>query len=877
VTSLIKSRQWLPALALFLVVLSAPPLLGSDAVYFTVWWFIWTLSGLIFWPLAARLIPTPDAGFALAKILGPMFITLAVSWLCTIGIMPFARFSLLALYLAAAILIWGLPKLKNNFIKRISSNINPRLIIAEELIFALLLLLWVFARGLKPELDSLEKMMNIGFINSLWRSETLPALDMWFAGGTINYYYGGHIMTAVMMKISNIQTQISYNLSLATTMALTGCLSFSLGFNLLQPYCQIKKRLIPWISGGLTSLLVSFGGNGHSFWYDPNSPAFPLLRQIARVFPSAAGETGSFWFADSTRYIGHNPPVEDFTIHEFPYYSFLVADLHAHLLNLASVLGLLIILAALWQSGRLRRTAARWEPKLIHHLSVAEGAKDIKLSLALTEMKTTVSDPHIWLLSAFLASFMMTNYWDFIIYFALTAWLAWMQTHDSGVPLISLRSLPVIIMQIMLVLLPFLLLQSPWLTVIVLMLSALFSHLLLAVSADRICYAACKATAVFALAHLVALPFNLNFSAISKTIKLTDRHTSPYQFMIVWGVMISACLIWWAGESLSGRNKKRFVEKKIKYGCQAGEDEQGNIPGISGISPIILDDRTEKNEQNHTSAWRSGKILLAALLTAALILLLIPEVIYVQDIYGAAYQRSNTMFKFTYQAFILLMIVWGAGLGRLLLLPRKIHTKIAVIALTVLLLVPLWYPYAATEQWLGEFKRDNYQSLDGTAPLRSKNSSQIDGDSSGELKSYFELIDWINEHIKGQPTIVEAVSVSYSDYNLVSAFTGLPTIIGWPTHEWLWRQTQDNPDAWSSTIGPRVTEVRQIYQDPDQSLIKGILHKYKVQYIVIGALERSLYSDTDNTPVPNELFLRSLGTAVFEQNGTTFISIADFD
>ncbi len=858
-TSMTGSKQWLPAFSLLLVVILAPVLLGSDASYFLVWWLIWTLSGLIFWPLADRFIPTADGGFALAKILGPILITLTVTWLCTPGFLPFTRLSLLAVFIAAAILIWGLPQFKRKFFERISSDINPRLIIAEELIFALILLLWTFARGLKPELDSLEKMMNIGFINSLWRSDTLPALDMWFAGGTINYYYGGHILTAIMMKISNIQTQISYNLALASTMALTGCLSFSLGFNLLQPHCREKKRYVPWISGGLVSLLVTFGGNGHSFWYDPGSPAFPLFQRITRLLPSEAGEIGSFWFSDSTRYIGHNPPVEDFTIHEFPYYSFLVADLHAHLLNLACVLGLLIILVAAWQSGWLRDTAEIWNRKLLLPAGDDESSKEIRQNPALAEIKNSLLDRRIWLLSAFLASFMMTNYWDFIIYFAVIAWLSWMSTHDTGLPLLSLRGLPVKIIQIMSVILPFLLLQSPWLTVITLLLSALLSHLLLAVAADRICYAASKASALFALAHLLALPFNLNFSAISKTIKLTDRHTSPFQFLIVWGVLISAGLIWWLSEIISSRHKRKA----------AGRDRAEDTSEDEFL--------VETYKQGEFSQWHSGRILLAALFTAALFLLIVPETVYVQDIYGVAYQRSNTMFKFTYQAFVLLMIVWGAGIGRLLVIPRKNQTKIALLVLTVFVIVPLWYPFAATEQWLGEFRKENYQTLDGTVPLRSKDSVQIPGDNNDELRSYFALIDWINENVEGQPTIVEAVSESYSDYNLVSAFTGLPAVVGWPTHEWLWRQTQDDPDAWTLSVWPRVTEVRQIYTEADRDLIRDILRKYEVEYIVIGALERSLYSDISENPVPNEKFLRSLGEAVYDQAETTLIRIEDFN
>ena len=33
--------------------------------------------------------------------------------------------------------------------------------------------------------------MDVGFMNTLWRTDYLPALDMWLAGEKINYYYFG--------------------------------------------------------------------------------------------------------------------------------------------------------------------------------------------------------------------------------------------------------------------------------------------------------------------------------------------------------------------------------------------------------------------------------------------------------------------------------------------------------------------------------------------------------------------------------------------------------------------------------------------------------------------------------------------------------------
>ena len=847
----------MPALLLIAVPLLATQVLGSDYPYFIVWWLVWTLSGIIFWPLASLFVSGHDAGFAVAKIMGPMIITIIVCWFSGLGFLPFTRYSLLILYLSAAIVIWGWPQINKKFRQRFVVDLNPKLIIAEEIIFASILLLWAFARGLKPELDSLEKMMNLGFLNSLWRSSTLPALDMWFAGETINYYYGGHILTSILMKISGIKPQISYNLALSSTMALTGTLSFTLGYQILQRHCREKRRFLPWFSGTIVALLICFGGNGHSILYDTKSPLHPMLRKIAGILPNMTGNVDSFWFSDSTRFIGHNPPVEDFTIHEFPYYSFLVADLHAHLLNLACVIGLLIIITSLWRRGWLQEKSELWDRELILKLARNEetDSKKIRISLAIAEVKGSFSDTKIWLLAVFLACFMMTNFWDFIIYFALISWLSWLITHSSTLPLIRWQALPVFIIQVALIMTPFLMVKSPLLALFLYLVAAIINHLLLIIATDRLSYAAAKVSALFALAHLIALPFNLNFSAISKTIKLTDRHTSLYQFLVVWGVMLGAGFIWCLSELLLVR----------QYALKENESKKAeNQPSLSSDTIFLL---------------RSDRILLSAIFVAAVILLIIPELIYVKDIYGADYQRSNTMFKFTYQAFVLLMLIWGVGLSKMIANWRQSTArKVVVILLVLAMIVPFWYPFTATEQWLGTFTPENYISLDGTTTLRNKNSSEISGDNVGELKSYFTLIDWINNNIKGQPVIIEAVSVSYSDFNLVSAFTGLPTVVGWPTHEWLWRQTPDNPDAWANLVAPRIDEVRQVYTDPDHRKVLDILKKYKIEYIVLGALERELYSSVSSEiPVANEIFLRSLGTAVFDQDGTCLIKFAKSD
>lgn len=124
----------------------------------------------------------------------------------------------------------------------------------------------------------------------------------------------------------------------------------------------------------------------------------------------------------------------------------------------------------------------------------------------------------------------------------------------------------------------------------------------------------------------------------------------------------------------------------------------------------------------------------------------------------------------------------------------------------------------------------------------------------------YKAILWLRENISGQPVIVEANGDSYTDYDRVSANTGLPTIIGWPVHEWLWRGSYDE-------AGKRIPEVAAIYESKDLAKTKEILKKYNVEYIFVGSLEREKYKQLDEEKI------KSLGTIVFESGRTKIIKI----
>ncbi len=89
------------------------------------------------------------------------------------------------------------------------------LIACEELLFLTVLYIWAYVHSFAPDIHGLEKYMDYGFVNSFMRSTYLPPRDMWFAPYSINYYYFGHLITAMLTKLTGMPTAITFNLDIS--------------------------------------------------------------------------------------------------------------------------------------------------------------------------------------------------------------------------------------------------------------------------------------------------------------------------------------------------------------------------------------------------------------------------------------------------------------------------------------------------------------------------------------------------------------------------------------------------------------------------------------------------------------------------------------
>jgi uncharacterized membrane protein len=130
-----------------------------------------------------------------------------------------------------------------------------------------------------------------------------------------------------------------------------------------------------------------------------------------------------------------------------------------------------------------------------------------------------------------------------------------------------------------------------------------------------------------------------------------------------------------------------------------------------------------------------------------------------------------------------------------------------------------------------------------------------------------QAIDWLNTHVSGDPVIVEAALYNeYTHLGRVSAFTGLPTLIGWGGHEEQWRFNWLAQPGRANVLGERLNAVKLIYTNDNDAFVLSLLHSYRVSYVYVGAAERQTYGQ-------NVDHFASFLKPVYSQAGVTIYAV----
>ena len=771
-----------------------------------VWWLlVIELLGLVSFPLAFVVFPgLRDRGWGFSKLLGLLIMAWLVWLPSSLRLLPFDRWAVILAFavvaLAGAALAWRLRVRLRLFVLA-----RWRLLAINEGLFVVAFLVFTWIRALDPDLWHIyrggEKPMELAFINALLRSRYMPPLDPWFAGGSINYYYYGQYLAALLIKLTGVIPTTAFNLMIPLLFGLC----FAGAFSVLA---GLTRRWWAGLVGGVALVVVSnLDGVSQTF------ANFAAMRagQLPAPF--------DYWA--SSRVI-------PYTINEFPFWSFLYADLHAHLIDLPIVVLIVGLVASLL--GHARRDAGRLLPAL-PTLAVAA------LALGATWLVNTWDLPTCALLIVAALTLRLLPFGGEARWGQARALLRWPVVRQWG----------------------------------------------LAVGAT------------LAAAYALYLPFHATFQNFTSGIGGVTTPTNPEKFGILFGIWLFLIISFLVveltdrlrrdlGPALVALNDTFLLEPMALWLVAA------SVVAVTAMAAFIslkvalalllaltlylgLDLR-------HSPA----RLMTFALIALGLAIALGVELIYIRDFLDhSVWERMNTVFKFYYQVWVCFSLggalaftqlirrafdlrplerawaLWEASAARASwedadyasaapdapgfsgaasphveaapsgILPRALW----VLALALLLGGSLIFDvqgtrarvndpaiWAAVQPPPGGVQPQGL-SLDGMAYMR------------GWYPEDYAAITWINAHIAGAPTIVEASGNPYMWYSRVSIYTGLPDVLGWGSHE----AQQRYPDQ----VWARQAAVANFYATADPNVALTFLRNYHVSYVYVGQMERTCY------------------------------------
>lgn len=575
------------------------------------------------------------------------------------------------------------------------------------LVFFVFFLLMLELRFVNPSISYAEKFMDHAFLASIMRSPVVPPLDPWFAGGTLNvYYYLGYWMFGALGLVTGTPSPVVFNLGLPTVLANAAVAMFALAHLLCN-----RLRWLPL----LTFLVVN--------------PSF--------VWQMIQGKGIGSVLWDSTRTIPN-------AINEYPIFSFVWGDLHAHVISIFNQVLLLFL--------------------LVYSLKFWKNAeKKERLVLVLLTALSLGSVPLI-------------NAWDVILYAPLTVFVGYLIWYNSRVPEgTQAEGITGVLKQTVTLLREGRkggkkehLLCRPW------------SYLLL----------------VPVLSVALYLPYYLQMNTRGiQGIGLVHSPTPVTAFLLVNGIFIVIFLVYLIRDII---RKPAWLLSPIPFAI-AGYASAG-----IAVLPLVY------------FLLRKKRTPAEFLAITGLLIIILAEFFYLKDNMGDVYYRMNTVFKFYLPAWIIMgasafsmvSLMLEEPVARMRITRGMKNAALVVVVGTLLVLplvVPLDYPY-----------RD--ATLDGLAYL--------DGAHPGDARAVRYL-----RSLEGVSGIVEAEGGDYTYFARISSFTGIPTIIGMPFHEFMWRA-----DGWTD----RARDVKTIYEDPHQT--RTLMDQYGMTHLYVGDPERERYT-----------------------------------
>jgi YYY domain-containing protein len=774
-----------------------------------LWLFALEAAALAVTPLALLLFRRlPDRGYLLAKPLGVLLLAYPVWLIVSLKLVTFTQTTILAV-LFALIAMGVLTFVRSRVELTAFLKGNWPLILFSE---ALFLIAFFALRELRLENPDLwhpfrggEKPMDLAFFTAVTRSTTLPPYDPWFAGGYVNYYYLGQFFTATLTRLTAIPPEVAFNLAIPTYFALTIAGAFSVAYNLAAtvkgllrraPRFRTIPRWSPYAAGLLGAVFVAVAGNfdaldqyaerlaAVSSWrldtplplVDPVANGIGGLWQV--LFHGAELRPFDYW--RSSRML---PPTISIT--EFPYFSFLFADLHAHMMAIA--FEVLAIAAGLSLVLRRRGEEQKWQ----------EWGTIVLLGLIVGSLR--------WLSS-----------WDYppFLLLALAA-VAISERHaEGGLAATAIR----LGLKLALLAGVSILAYKPFLDAYQAPTSGVQPAPEQTPIVQYLAHFGIFAALIGAWLLFLAVRV-LRWTGLLQAMTMTELSTRGTIILSLLAIVLGS-LVFAAGVLLT------YDQPLVAF----------LLPAFVLVAILAVRELWLRRPD--------GGLRLYLLALAGLGLGLSMGVDLVT--LNGDIQRMNTVFKFylhawiafalvaSFAAWYLLFVLWLPALRSVSRPALRLSAMAGSTALAALVLAALLYPAGATSTRLNDRFTELPRTLDGLAFMQSAVYADPKG-SEINLAYDYDGIQWLRRNVEGTPAIVEGRTPLYRWGGRFSIYTGLPAVLGWD-----WHETQQRARL-TFMVDERARAVDAFYASPNTLQALTFLRTYDVRYVIVGQVERLYY------------------------------------
>ena len=785
----------------------------SERLAIVAWALLLTLLGWLAFPFVQLALPDLRAGaYGLARMVGLLLWSYVAWLLASLHLLPHTRTTLWITIAALALGSLLVAYARRDILLR-ELRENWREILMVDGVFIALFLAFVWIRWLNPDLwhnfRGGEKPMDFAYFNAVIRSTWMPPYDPWFAGGNLNYYYFGFVMMGSLTEALGIVPSVAYNLSVASLFALTGVGAYTLAANLAGGDAARARRAGLWgvllilILGNLGNLrlvangLIKVGG----VQFESLIPGYPdavsflvgLWKVIVEAAPLPYGPESWYW--DATRIIPILPG-EIGPINEFPAFTFLYADLHAHMMALP-----------------------------LTQIALAVALQWALLPLLRRRGDRVAFVPSLMLGALAAGALRATNTWDYPTYLALMGVGLWigLASHERAGAAPGLHNL----IRVETLLVPILLLglaellfrpftanyqgayaafelwqgsRTPlmiylWMYghfLLPIVVGGLLSLGLVWVSHPRLAEDRLSLWAI-GLALLSGIVLLAGYVRVSLSWLIVPLGALATALLVVRGETVRRRVLWfWVGTALA---LSLLVEVSVL---------KGDIGRMNTVFKF------------HLQVW-----MLLGLAAAVFV----ERVLYGPGLLGVVSLRRDhetTPARITALARLQSRRL-GSALGDMTLV------LVTLLVMGAALYPALAVPARVRERWAPRAPR----TLDGAAYLIYV--THFEHGHEIPLAADARVIRWLQDNVEGSPTIMEGLGErEYLWGNRISIYTGLPAVVGWR-----WHQVQQRMVMPAGTVEARRNDVTLFYNTADPGRARAILETYQVRYVVLAPYERA--------------------------------------